>query len=75
MRIIKITSQTRRDFRATMECEQCGNIEKEVSGYDDRNFHDNVIPSMKCKKCSESTNSLGMEVKKTVTKYLPGMTV
>ena len=53
MEIKQITSQHRRDFWATMECEHCGNEEKNVSGYDDANFHQNVIPNMKCKKCGK----------------------
>lgn len=53
MKIQKITSQSRRDFLATMECEHCGNVEEDVSGYDDANFHNNVIPNIKCKKCEK----------------------
>lgn len=53
MKIDKITRQYRRDFRAIMKCEHCGHIEKDVSGYDDAYFHNNVIPDMKCKKCDK----------------------
>ena len=52
MKIQKITSQHRRDFRAVYECELCGATE-EGSGYDDAHFHNNVIPDMKCKSCGE----------------------
>ena len=51
MKIEKITSQSRRDFWATMVCEHCGHKEKDVSGYDDNYFHSEVIPKMKCKEC------------------------
>lgn len=51
MKIKKILSQSRRDFIAIYECEHCGN-EKEGQGYDDANFHKNVIPTMKCEKCN-----------------------
>ena len=47
-----MTSQHRRDFWAIYECEHCGAGEK-GSGYDDTNFHQNVIPKMKCKKCGK----------------------
>lgn len=57
MKIKEITSMSRRDFRADMECEHCGSVEKGVSGYDDTYFHENVIPKMKCKKC----NKIGRE--------------
>lgn len=52
MRIKEITYQNRRDFKAIYECEHCG--EQEVaSGYDDSNFHENVIPTFKCNKCGK----------------------
>lgn len=53
MKVKQINSQSRRDFRADMECEHCGNIHKDVSGYDDAYFHSEVIPKMKCNKCGE----------------------
>jgi len=56
MTIKQITSQHRRDFWATMECEHCGNIEENVSGYDDSYFHKNVIPEMQCKKCDKKAS-------------------
>lgn len=52
MRIVEIISQNRRDFRAIFECEHCSNHET-LSGYDDSNFHVNVIPKMKCKNCGK----------------------
>ena len=53
MRIKRILSQHRRDFRAIYECEHCGH-EEEGYGYDDSNFHDKVIPSWKCPKCGKA---------------------
>lgn len=50
MKIKTITSQHRRDFQAIYECEHCGK-ESKGSGYDDANFHQNVIPHMECKDC------------------------
>jgi len=52
MKIKSIKSQFRRDFTAEYECEHCGAIE-EGYGYDDDNFHHNVIPEMKCKSCDK----------------------
>ena len=52
MKIKKITSQHRRDFRAIYECEHCGH-EHEGSGYDDANFHNNVIPTFECQQCGK----------------------
>lgn len=52
MRIKTIESQSRRDFYAVYECEHCGATHR-GSGYDDDNFHRNVIPRMKCGKCGE----------------------
>lgn len=53
MRIKEIKSQNRRDFTALYECEHCGYLE-EGYGYDDANFHENVIPRMACKKCGKT---------------------
>lgn len=55
MKIKEITSQIRRDFRAIYECEHCS-ATKKGSGYDDANFHDNVIPDMECEKCGMKAN-------------------
>lgn len=54
MKIKAITSQSRRDFWAIYECEHCGAEEKGY-GYDDSNFHKNVIPKMACKKCGKKS--------------------
>ena len=54
MKIKSITSQTRRDFRAEYECEHCGAVETGY-GYDDDNFHRNVIPEMECKSCGKKS--------------------
>lgn len=50
MKIQRILTRHRRDFRAVYECEHCGKTE-EGYGYDDDHFHRNVIPSMQCKSC------------------------
>jgi hypothetical protein len=68
MKILKITNQNRRDFLAEMICEGCGNIQR-LRGYDDRNYHDNVIPEMKCSACVKSRNDLGIKQYPTSTKY------
>jgi rubrerythrin len=53
MRIKKKVSQHRRDFNAIYVCEHCEH-EHEDYGYDDHNFHVNVIPNMKCPECGET---------------------
>ena len=75
MKIKNITSQNRRDFWAIYECEGCGYETVEKSGYDDRNFHDNVIPNMVCEHCGKSRNDLGIVSEPTRTKYPSWMTV
>ena len=71
MRIKEITSQNRRDFYAIYECEHCG-FTKKGSGYDDANFHANVVPNMVCDKCGEK----GPEnYRPLATKYPEGMQV
>lgn len=68
MRIKEITHQGRRDLYGNLECEGCGAVEKFV-GYDDRNYHDNVLPARECKSCGKSRNDLGLSVAPTPTKY------
>ena len=65
MKIKEITSQSRRDFRAVYICEHCGHT-REGHGYDDTNFHQNVIPNMKCEKCGKKASK---EYKPQATKY------
>ena len=71
MKIKKITSQHRRDFRAIYECEHCA-ATVEGSGYDDGYFHNNVIPQMKCGVCGATA---GDEYRALTTKYPDGMQV
>jgi len=71
MKIKKITSQHRRDFTAIYECEHCG-AEKTDGGYDDANFHNNVIPGMKCDECGKFAPE---EYRPLATKYPEGMTI
>lgn len=54
MRIKTKLNQHRRDFWAIYECEHCGHETGKQSGYDDANFHVNVIPNMKCSECGET---------------------
>lgn len=75
MIIKEMISQYRRDFTALMECEFCGHQEMNNRGYDDRYYHDNVIPNMKCKKCGKSTITGGGEVKPRATKYPEGFQI
>lgn len=52
MKIKATISQHRRDFTAIYVCEHCGH-EHKGHGYDDDNFHDNVIPNMTCTSCGQ----------------------
>ena len=71
MRIKEITDQHRRDFTAIFECEHCGETEKR-RGYDDANFHENVIPRMDCRKCGKTASDT---YRPLTTKYPEGMQV
>ncbi len=68
MRIKKILYQNRRDFTAIYECEHCG-AEYEGGGYDDKNFHENVIPKMECKNCGKVADE---SYRPLATKYPEG---
>lgn len=52
MRLHHKIDQHRRDFNAVYECESCGHRMTHY-GYDDENFHRNVIPDMTCPECGE----------------------
>lgn len=65
MKIKKIESQSRRDFVAVYTCEHCGQ-EIKGTGYDDNNFHQNVIPEMVCGACSQKA---GEEYRGLAPKY------
>lgn len=54
MEIREILTQHRNDFTAVMECEHCGHTDRLTSGYDDDNYHVNVIPAMRCKACGKN---------------------
>ena len=71
MKIKKIKSQNRRDFQAIYECDHCGH-EKEGRGYDDANFHQNVIPDMVCEKCGKKA---GNDYRALTTKYREDQTI
>lgn len=53
MKIAEIIRQHRNDFTAVMVCEHCGHTYVEHSGYDDSNYHDNVIPNFACGSCGK----------------------
>lgn len=71
MKITKTYNWNRRDFYFDAECEHCGNVDKDNSGYDDSNYYQNVVQNMKCSKCLESSNSKESDLPKTImlTKY------
>lgn len=64
MRIKAIVSEHRNDFTADMECEHCGHVYRNTSGYHDNFYHTRVIPGMYCGKCGK--NRAG-EVERTRT--------
>lgn len=55
MHIKQITNQHRRDFYAVYACEHC-KFERKGEGYDDSNFHQNVIPAMICPNCNKTAS-------------------
>lgn len=71
MKIKTILNQHRRDFSALYECEHCGH-EYKGGGYDDANFHKNVIPQMKCTACEKKASD---EYRALTTRYPEGMVV
>lgn len=58
MRIKKITSELGNDFRADMECEHCGHVQRLESGYHDGYYHKHVIPAITCASCKRNGHGL-----------------
>ncbi|HDY88897.1 MAG TPA: hypothetical protein ENH82_12395 [bacterium] len=71
MKIKQILSQHRRDFKAIYECDHCGEMIQSW-GYDDANFHQNVIPTMKCEKCNKKALD---DYRPLTTKYPEGKAI
>lgn len=77
MKLKQILFQHRRDFQGKYECEFCGHIDidNHMESYDDKNFHENVIPNMECLKCGKSTISGGGSPDDYITKYPEGFQI
>lgn len=71
MRIKKILAQHRRDFTAIYVCEHCGD-ERPGYGYDDLNFHRNVIPTVVCEECGKKAPE---DYSPRLPKYPEGMQI
>ena len=71
MKIKKITDQHRRDFNAILICEHCDSTQ-DVRGYDDTNYHENVIPTIECDNCGKVSPD---SYQPRQTKYPDGMSV
>jgi ribosomal protein L37AE/L43A len=71
VKIKKKLSQHRRDFTAIYVCEGCG-TEVESSGYDDENFHNNVIPALKCVVCNRTSAECGATYEPMKPEYPDG---
>ena len=72
MHIKKILRQDRRDFYADYECEHCGYIDHNKSGYDDSYFHNTVVPKMVCPQCGKKADD---NYRPLTTKYPEGYQV
>lgn len=75
MEITKTYNWISRDFWFDCKCEHCGTEEKNISGYGDSYYYNEVIPAMKCNKCGESSNSkISDEMKSIIIpKYDPNI--
>ena len=74
MRIKKIIWQNRRDFEAEFICPFCG-YEEKIEGYDDANYHKNVIPELPCKECGKREIDGNKEYRPLQTTYPEGFQV
>ena len=72
MKIKEIKWQYRRDMRVDLECEHCGHIMYDHKGYDDKNYHEIVIPNIICPGCGQQAPE---NYRPLTTKYPEGMPV
>lgn len=75
MLVTRRYNQHRRDLSIDLECENCHVTTTIRNAYDDRNYWDNVVPSIPCKKCGASTNSIGAKAQAIPTRYPEGVDV
>jgi len=69
MRILKILTQHRRDFTATLVCEHCQHTQLLKGGYDDAYYHAEVLPNIPCGKCAKVASA---DYQPNATKYEEG---
>ena len=74
MKIKTMLDQSRRDFTAIYECEGC-QYEAEGRGYDDKFFHETVIPAMRCHVCGKTSAECGADYRPLTTKYPEGFQI
>lgn len=56
MRIFEVIERWHlNDYSAIMKCEFCGSYQTDPNGYDDLNYHNNVIPIIECLTCKKSS--------------------
>ena len=72
MKIKEITHQHRRDFEAILECEHCQYEGRLMDGYDDDNYHRNVIPTFACPECGKKAPD---NYRPLTTKYPEGFVI
>jgi hypothetical protein len=51
MKIVVYRKRYRNDFSALLECEHCHTTHELTTGYDDFNYHNRVLPAMRCTNC------------------------
>lgn len=59
MKIIGKIHQSRFDFDAWIVCEYCDDVRMLSRGYDDYNYHVNVIPKFGCMNCGKDRSGDG----------------
>ena len=74
VKIREMLWQNRRDFKAVLECEGCGNTEI-IRGYDDDHYHNIVIPDIKCGACGKTGAGCGADYRPLRPKYPEWMVV
>lgn len=56
MKLEEVTWQNSNDFKGILRCEHCDSTQFMDYGYQDDNFHNNVIPAIVCISCGKRGN-------------------
>lgn len=67
MKIETVISTHGYDFSAIVVCEHCGHTARLTTGYNDRHYHERVLPAMRCVVCNKDRSGAAVHTDSGVT--------